>query len=77
MFRAIKQEFIGLLSFSKSLAMMANVSKFGRCISLNYHPSMTRTTVIDLNPDEYNQGLRCSQLTAKIQLGRYNVSCNV
>ena len=36
---------------------------------------MTRTTVINLNPDEYNQGLRYSQLTAN--LGRCNVSCNV
>ena len=73
MFRLIKQAFIGLLSFRKSLAMMANVSKFGKCISLTCPPSMTRTTVIDLNPDEYNQELHFSQLTAKMQLGRCNV----
>lgn len=75
MLRLIKQVFIGLEGFSRSLATKTNVSKFAKCISLNYQPSMTINTVINLNPDEYNQGLRYSQLTAN--LGRCNVSCNV
>ena len=46
------------MSFSGSLASMVNVSKFTRCISLNYQLCMTRPILIDLNSDEYNQGLR-------------------
>ena len=57
MFRLIKQEFIALLSFSGSLTTIANISNFKTCISLNNQPLMTRLTLIDLNSDEYNQGL--------------------
>ena len=41
MFRLIKQVFILLLSFSKSLAT--------KCLSLNDEPCMVRPTLIDLN----------------------------
>ena len=37
---------------------MATVSKFKTCISLNNQPWIARLTHTDLNPDEYNQGLR-------------------
>ena len=49
--------FIWLLSFSGSLTSMANVSSPTTCISLNNQPCVARSTLIDLNPDEYNQGL--------------------
>ena len=58
MFRLIKQVFIALLSFVKSLASIANVSNFTACIPLNNPSCMTRPTVIDLNTNEHNQGLR-------------------
>ena len=49
--------FIWLLSFSGSLTSMANVSSHTACISLNNQPCVARSTLIDLNPDEYNQRL--------------------
>ena len=48
---------IGLLSFSRSLASMANIYNFTTCISLNNQPCMIWPTLIDLNRDWYNQGL--------------------
>ena len=36
---------------------MADDSNYIACISLNNQPCMIRSTLIDLNPDEYNQGL--------------------
>ena len=74
MFRLIKQGFIALLSFSESIASMANVSNFITCISLNNQPCMTRPTVIDLNLDEYNQGLRYYQFM--VNLDRCNGNGN-
>ena len=41
---------------------------------LIYHSRITRTTVTDLNPDKYNQGLRYS--TFMVKLDRCNESCN-
>ena len=38
---------------------MANASSFTKCITLNNQPCMTRPTLIDLNPNKYNQGLCC------------------
>ena len=35
---------------------MINASNFTTCISLNNQPCMTRTTLVDLNSDEYNYG---------------------
>ena len=56
MFGLIKQIPLALLNFSKSLASMANVPTFTKCIFLN-HPCTTRPILIDLNLDEYNPGL--------------------
>ena len=47
----IKQVFIG------SLASITNASKFATCISLNNQQCKTRPTLINLNPNECNQGL--------------------
>ena len=44
MFNLIKQVFVVLLSFSRSLAT--------KCVSLNDKPCMIRPTLIDLNPVE-------------------------
>ena len=57
MFRFIKQVYITLLSFSRSLASMANVANFSTCMSLIDQPCMTRPSPIDLNLDEYNHQL--------------------
>ena len=35
---------------------------------------MTRSTVLNLNPDEYNEGLRYYPIMAHVD--RYNGSCN-
>ena len=50
MFSLIKQVFIVLLSFSKSLAI--------KCVSLNNEPCMIRPTLIDLNPAELKYYLK-------------------
>ena len=44
------------MGFSGSLASIANIFEIPTCISLNNQPLMT-DLLIDLNPDEYNQGL--------------------
>ena len=44
MFRLIKQVFIALLSFTRSLTT--------KYVSLNKEPGMIRPTFIDLNPTE-------------------------
>ena len=46
MFSLIKQVFIALLSFSRSLAT--------KCVSLNNEPCMIRANLIDLNPVEFH-----------------------
>ena len=63
MFSFIKQLFIGLLTFSSSLAT--------KCVSLNDKPSMIRSTPIDLNPPE----LKCYPLM--ISLDKCAGNCNV
>lgn len=50
--------FVGRLSFNGSLASMGNIYNFTTCISLNNQSCMTIPTLINLNPDEYNQELR-------------------
>ena len=55
----LKKLFLGLLNFRESLTNMDNVSSLAICISLNNQLCMARPTLIDLNPDKYNQGLRC------------------
>ena len=56
MIRFMKQIFSTLVSFSGLSASMVNVSYFTTCISLHNQPCITRHTLIDLNPDKYNQG---------------------
>ena len=41
--------FILLLSFSSSLASVAKISDWTKCVSLNDEPCMVRLTLIDLN----------------------------
>ena len=53
---------------------MNNVSNFTTCISLENQSCMTRTTLIDLNPDEYNHGLRYYPFIVNVD--RCNVICN-
>ena len=55
MLGSIKQVFITLLSFSRSLARMVIMSDH---LSLSNKPCMTRPTFVDLNPDKCNQELR-------------------
>ena len=68
MFRLIKQVFFALLSFSESF------SKFKTFMSLKNQLCMTRPTLIDLNHDEYNQGLRYYPFM--INLERCSGNCN-
>ena len=44
--------FITLLSFSISLACIAKVSDYVKCMSLNNEPCIARPTFIDLNSNE-------------------------
>ena len=74
MFILIKQVFIALLSFSGSLARIDNFSNFMACIYLNNQLCMTRPIVINLNSDEYNQGLHNYPIMVKS--GRCNESFN-
>ena len=66
MFGFIKQAFIVLLSFSRSLAT--------KYISLNNEPCLARPTLIDLNSDELSRGL--FHYSFMISLGRVGGSCN-
>ena len=52
MFRLIKQLFIALLSFTRSLVI--------KCVSLNDEPCMTRSMLADLNPVEVNYSFMIS-----------------
>ena len=51
-----------------------NTSDHTKCISLNNQSGMTRQTLIDLNPDEYNQGWRYYPFM--VNFDRCNVSYN-
>ena len=62
--------FILLLSFSRSLASMAEVSD----IQNVYQPYLTRPNPIDSNPNEYNQGLHYHSLM--VSLDRCNGTFN-
>ena len=75
MFSFMKKIFIAFSSFSGSLASMANTTNFATCILLNYQPWMTRPTLIDLNSDEYNEGLRYYPFI--VNLDRCNGSYNI
>ena len=63
-----------LLSFSGSMASKVNFSSTTICISLNNQPGMARTILIDLNSNEYNQGLCYYPFV--VNLDRCNESCN-
>ena len=71
MFSLIKQVFIVLLSFSKSLARVAKFPDRTKCVSLNFETGMSRTTLIDLNPVELKYFL------FMISLDKSGGSCNV
>ena len=45
--------FIALLSFSSSLARVANVSNGTKCLFLNDEPCVAKPTLIDLNSVEF------------------------
>ena len=65
-FKLIKQVFIALLCFTKSLCSSANTSDHVKCISLNNQQRMNQLTLINLHPNEYIEGLRlsiCSEST--------------
>ena len=52
MFSLIKEVFIVLLRLRISLARVAKVSNWKKCLFLNDEPSMVRPTLIDLNSVE-------------------------
>ena len=66
MLRLNKQVFIALLNFSGLLASTAKVSWYTNYICLNNQPCMTRPTLMDLNPDECNQGMCCNLLMVNL-----------
>ena len=74
MFILIKQVFIALLSFSGSLAGMVNASNFMTSLSWNYQPYMTRSTLINSHPDEYNLFLH--HYPFMVNVDRWSGSCN-
>ena len=49
----IKQRFIGLL------VSIVNASNHANCIFSNNKQCMTQSTLINVNPNGYHQGLRC------------------
>ena len=74
MFRFIEEVYITISSFSGWLPSVANAPNSTTCISSNNQLCMTRPTLIDLNPDENNQGLRYYQFI--VNLDRCNGICN-
>ena len=66
--------FIWILSFKGSLASMANASNFTTGTSLNNQSYIARPSLINLNPDEFNEGLH--YFPFMFNLDRCNRSCN-
>ena len=64
---------IALSSSSGSIVSMVKDSKFTACISSNNQPCMNRTTLIGLNPAEYNERLHYYSFI--VNLDRCNWSC--
>ena len=60
--------------FIRSLASIVKASNHIKCISLSNQQCMARPSCIDLNSDEYNQGLYYYSFFAN--LDRINGSCN-
>ena len=75
MFGLGKKLFIALLIVSESTVSMANDSNFITCISLNNHQCMAQLTLINLNPNQYRQGLHCYPFAG--DLDRCSRSCNI
>ena len=71
MFKIIKQSFIGLLSFSGSLARVASVSDCTKCTSLNKKQCLAGPTLIDLNSIERHY------YPDMVKLDRCNGSCYI
>ena len=57
MFGLIKQVFIGLMCFSKSLSSITNTPDHVKFISLNNQQCMAQPTIINVHPNEYIVGL--------------------
>ena len=66
MFGLIKKWFISLLSFRGLKASVFNVPEHTKCVFLNNQPGITRSTFINLNPDEYSQSLDYYPFVVKI-----------
>ena len=62
MFKLIKQVFIALLSFSRSLS--------NNCVSLSIEPCIARPTFIDLSP------IKLNYYSFMISLDKFNRSCD-
>ena len=60
--------------FSKSLSRIANTPNHAKCISLNNQQGMTQTTVINVHPNEYIEGLHYYSFA--INLDRWMKSSN-
>ena len=58
MFALIRQVFIVLLRFSRSLASIVNAVDYIKCIFLNNQQCMAQYTLNNLHSNEYIQGLR-------------------
>ena len=67
----IKKAYIAILIIRKSIATDYN---FRKCIFLSNQQCITRPNLIDLNHNEYNEGLRYYQFT--VNLERFNGNCN-
>ena len=52
-FKLMKQAFIAVLSFSGSLVRVTKFSYRKKFISVNKEPSLTRSTLFDLNLNEH------------------------
>ena len=74
MFGLIKQVFIRLLYFNKSLSSIANTPDHLKCISFNNQQCMTQPTLINLHPNEYIDKLR--DYPFPVNLDRCMGSCN-
>ena len=66
MFGLIKKWFISLLNFRGLKTSVFNVPDHTKCVFLNNQPGITRSTFINLNPDEYSQSLDYYPFVVKI-----------
>ena len=75
MFRLIKEVLILLLSFSRSIVVIGNEFNLTTFNCLNNQPCMTSPALIDLNPDDNNQGFYYYPFM--VNSDRCNGSCNI